>query len=655
MSHIKNPPLLYTGGFLLFIKFLYITQRYNCDAIHILVIKSQSSPTNVLWAMAFVSPIIPATLRCQNMFGDGMKKLVLASVIAGLAACGGSGGSSSSNDAVPGVQVTGISGLNYKIGDRTGIVKSGESIPYDAGDEISFSLGKITLATIPAKDNINLSDLFPDLPTTAKDIRFQLRLADDVTEPLQSSEDTEQKEYSYGATPTLHRTSNIMRLLLAMDNDGNAENGLDLVTGDWAGKLANFDEDTLPLNSNLKIFERHGRVEAFSQIHSLPLNMDIADPLSALYAAAGIEVKVKPVTGFNTQGVTPSTTGQFVLTANMQLASTTETSSSIITNTYDYDERGNIVKHLYQLDTGSDGAIDRSQETLRTYSIYGANESYNAKYRDGNGDLTSHRRISYANLDNKRLLSEAKRTNSLDDTANYNVYVYTYNDAGLLTKITYEEYDASDALISSRERGRYQYTDNKVSVLQDSVYYGSSLSYAANQTYTYSDNSITVDSIRKNSSDEIIINSSFSYTETFADDRLIKGQKIKFTGDIDSEVLEKSTVDFEYDELGRVTSCTWYVNDDQNTRERNRFTYGPHGMTEKTSIERYNSETDTFGGGGSVSYTYGEEGETLSETEDNKHFTYASENAANGIAYLVHELRIMDDELRRRNDECHSL
>lgn len=576
------------------------------------------------------------------------KLLTLSLISCALAACGGGSGGGSSK---PGIKVNGITGINYQIGERSGVVSAGQAIPYSAGEQISFKLGELTLATVAAKDSMTLADFFPGLPTTAAEFRTQLRMGYDQSEKLLSLPNG-LKEYSYGATPVLHRTSNLMQLLLAMDNDRNPDNGLDLTSGNWASKLTDFSEDTLPLNIDLREFANHYRTRAFSQVQALPLAMDIATPLRTLYQIAGVSIDAKAVTGYTQPNISPGAVREFVFNDNMQLESDKEITSNTVTTSYTYDNNGKITRELKETDLSNNDSIDSSREYSRTYSDFGANLTFDWKDRDLNGDLTRHDQSTSTVLDDKRQVIRTVTTNQLDNTANYDVYSNTFNSDGLQTQQNYQEYDSSDALLRELNQKNYSYSNGKLSQAISNSYGGASLSSSTTQSYSYGDNTITVEGVYRNASNEVL-GESYRYVENFSAGRLTQANYTMFSGDIDSTVNETKTIQYAYDDQGRLTSCTWYENDNPDPYQRNRFEYGPYGMTKRIYAETYNLENETFQSGEEDTYTYGNNGELLSETSFGNSFSYGNNSVSNGVAYLIHEMKLLDTYSGRKNDSCY--
>jgi len=240
----------------------------------------------------------------------------------------------------------------------------------------------------------------------------------------------------------------------------------------------------------------------------------------------------------------------------------------------------------------------------------------------------------------------------LDNTANYDVDLNTFNSDGLQTQQNYQEYDSSDALLRELNQKNYSYSNGKLSQAISNSYGGASLSSSTTQSYSYGDNTITVEGVYRNASNEVL-GESYRYVENFSAGRLTQANYTMFSGDIDSTVNETKIIQYAYDDQGRLTSCTWYENDNPAPSKRNRFEYGPYGMTKRIYEESYNLEDENFQSGEEDTYTYGNNGELLSETSNNKSFSYGNNSVSNGVAYLIHEMKLLDRESGRNNGNCH--
>lgn len=577
--------------------------------------------------------------------------LSIAALSAILTACSSGSDSSSAFNA----QVTGITGIHYQIDSRRGLVEQGTNIEYHNGDEITFSLGQVELATITAKEQISLEDLFPQLPETAKDFRTGLRQYYYVSTRLQTSSRS-QRDYRYGAQPVLHRASNIMQLLIAMDADGNAANGIDLITGEWPAKLAEFNENTLPLNIQLASFSEHPVVRAFSQKYNLPLNTDIAAPLDTLYQLVGKTISVKPVIGYTTPDISPMSTVAYSFTPAMQLETQTTTrtglersSGAIYKTTLSYDAAGNITKNLYETDSNGDGSRDRHNVRQYTFNDYGTLLTNNYQvFNDSNSDATTNTTTTYTAKDGKALRHQYRTRNELNNTSGYVVNEYSYNDQGLLTQDKSDRYDAGDGLLGTAKLYTYTYNDDgSAATSTQNSYSNTTFNGKTETTYSYSDKQAQATELSYNRDNELNIQRSV-FIEKFDDQNRLAEKILELQSTDDNSVRGRQEMTFLYDSQGRLESCTLqnYNADSEPTfKSRERKIYDENGITSAIYESAVNA-ADDFTVSETSTFTYGDDGRMLSESNEiGAHYTYADDDAANGVAYLVHEMMLIDDEI----------
>lgn len=574
-----------------------------------------------------------------------------------VAACGGSGTSSSQNPSTnpnpnpsssKSIKVIGITGINYQIGSRTGVIKNGTKIDYENGDEITFSLGKLELAKVKAKDEISLADFWPKLPATAKEFRSGLRQRYSVSAKLESLADVRQ-DYRYGAQPTLHRTSNIMQLLLAMDADGDTSNGIDLVSGDWSTKLAEFNENTLPLNSHLAKFSEDPQVRAFSHTHSLPLNMGIATPLSALYQMVNKTINVQPVTGYTTINSSPERTFTYEFNDKMQLRLekvTVKNSPSVYKKVYTYDTAGNRTQELYQ----SDGSNGRQSLNVYEYSYnnYGLKQKNSYKRYIGSSSVAvAHTLTNYVIKDDKTLLQRHSTRHQITPKA-YAIFESEYNEQGLPIKKETNRYSADGKKMYTLGLQTTTYNDNGtpskwVKHLYSTSHYHGKYEY----TYTYSDKQIQ-------SSKQHFRNAAtpsgniFLLTDKFDDQNRLVEQLTQIQ-DINSNTsTTRKLKTYEYDSQGRLTSCTTKNYDPSGKLEsqsRHRREYVGKDLSSAIK-EMMRKGSDKFIIFGQIKLTYGDDGRILTESPTKSaKYAYADAYAADGVAYLVHEMMLIDDKV----------
>ena len=590
--------------------------------------------------------------------------LSIAILSASLVACGGGGGGGGStppptnpdtpanpdtpDPAQPMLEIKGITGINYTIGDRNGVVEAGKAIEYVSGEDVTFSLGKLAIATVAAKDEITMADMFPALPESAKDFRAALRQHYHVAAELQTSPETE-KMFKYGAEPALHRLSNIMQLLIAMDSDADASNGLDLTTGGWASKLADTDLNALPLNSHLESFSSNVRVRAFSHKYELPLSMDIATPLSTLYQMIGKSLSVKPVTGYTTPNISPGSTVSYTFFRDRLVEEKRETSNGIFTDKYIYDTRGNMTREISETDTNSDGNRDQHRNKTYSYNDYGVRlKSGDERFNDSSQPANYH--YTNTGVADKALLQQTRTNNELQADQYFEVG-YGYTDAHLLREAITRGYDSDGNEVGVVAGRTYKYSDGLLAVAEKGLYAATQYNGKEQLTYTYANQQVSASYAHFDSNNDQT-RLTYVLTDQFDDkDRLVgKNIDIKSGG---VTILKRSAV-YKYDEQGRLISCTSTEDDGGDGifeyQSRMRKVYDENGLTE-TLLETDEDGDGNFTPGERLVITYGDDGALTSESDNNgAQYTYADEAIENGVTYMVHELMLIDDELN--NNEC---
>lgn len=193
-------------------------------------------------------------------------RLSIASFIASvlLAACGGDGGSEP-EEATGMLHGGRISGVSYETPTRQGQTDVNGRFRYLPGEMVTFSVGATGLGAArgaPEVTLFTLAGLTP--PTTERTLRRELDRARRVNTPFT-------------------RATNIMRLLISLDSDGNPANGLDV--RDRAGQLA---MASLDLDLGLLQFDDRLHRAAPSLVRNVPL----WKPVAQLYSSIGLRVRV---------------------------------------------------------------------------------------------------------------------------------------------------------------------------------------------------------------------------------------------------------------------------------------------------------------------------------------------------------------------------
>lgn len=600
--------------------------------------------------------------------------LTIAVLSATLAACGGGGGSSKKPQAptdpgTPGeptvsfpfsLEVKGISGINYQIGERSGIVEAGTPIGYNEGEKITFSLGKMPLSNVKAQEEITLKDFFPSLPETPREFRAELREAFNFRQPLQTSPKLEQS-YNFTKIAELHQLSNIMQLLIAMDHDGDPENGLDLKTGDWASKLADFDQKSLPFELDLYSFSSHSKVKAFSQQNSLPIAMDVATPLATLYRLTDTSIPVKPVTGYTTPTLRSPKTVTYAFTEDMQLSKETTTirngssqgpdgpiavTTGTYISSYEYDNSGNNIKSERTEDNTTDGALERAFMYQYTYNNYGALLTREYKFSQ-NTKLLEHSLSTYKPLDGKAIIESYQSRSQLDSAANYLQATFSYTDDARLNQDSRERFDAGDNFINTAKLDKYTYKDGNIESEKLNLYGATELIGQYDFSYEYNEEKITRTEIQRNA-ELNQLNDTMVTTENFDDQGRITTKTLEQISPLTDSVVNRGSMVYEYNSAGSVSSCTasydTQVDGTPDVRVRIKYDYDRNGFNQQL-LEIDSSGNGEFVGQNSerIAIKYGNDGEITEETGANEAvYSYSDSETNNGVAYMIHEFMLID-------------
>ena len=145
------------------------------------------------------------------------KLLAISASVFILSACGGGGGSSGSTPAAPVTPSTGVfidspvAGLHYQTATRSGTTNALGEYDYLPGETVTFSIGDIRLGTVTAGPVVS--------PLTL------VNGATDATDPT---------------------VTNIVRLRLTLDDDGNPDNGISIPAGTAAAATGLSVDFTVP-------------------------------------------------------------------------------------------------------------------------------------------------------------------------------------------------------------------------------------------------------------------------------------------------------------------------------------------------------------------------------------------------------------------------
>lgn len=243
-------------------------------------------------------------------------------------------------DATCGTFVFGdVTGLGYATPTHAGRTDQHGSFRYEPGEEVTFFVGGVTLGSAlgaPRVSPFDLVGLTP--PTTELEIRTALHDPTDVSD--------------------FDRVANIAHLLVALDDDLDPDNGIDL-TG-WDTKLV---DESLRFDAPMYRFAAD-ELERLARRHGVSRNVVITTPLVHLYRALGITVVAHAVTQAREDY---DDNGTFDL---------------FIDHTYDVD--GRLTDRVWDSDdAGDDEWVERT-----TYDDEGRRRSHVSAYFDANAWVT---------------------------------------------------------------------------------------------------------------------------------------------------------------------------------------------------------------------------------------------------------------------------
>ncbi|MCK4707942.1 MAG: hypothetical protein KAU21_04935, partial [Gammaproteobacteria bacterium] len=404
-----------------------------------------------------------------------IKAALLLFSVAMLNACGGgsSGGESSQPTTLTGVFIdSAVEGLHYETPTHSGITNVNGEFEYFSGEFVTFSIGGIVLGSATGATQITPFDLFG---LTAPSTELALRL-----------------ELNNNNVTDFDRVTNIALLLLALDNDSNPDNGIDLTGWDATLSNANLSFDTTRSDFFNNAFQSFAKDNAI--VHSVSINQTLLH----LYASLGIIIPVNALSltslDYGNDGsvnkiseITYTPEGLFESVKNDD----DNDSFYNFIRTLSHDSTGRLILRTDEFDTNDDGVIDR---TVKISSTFDANDNLLTLVEeiDSNGDGTINSRTS--------------STNTYDERDNF------------LTQV--KEFDSNaDSNIESRffRINTYSANNKKLTAItatdsnNDSV-----IDFAVSTTFTYDvdDNLLTI--VRENDDNaDGTANSTFSTTYTY--------------------------------------------------------------------------------------------------------------------------------------------
>lgn len=295
-----------------------------------------------------------------------------------LTACGGGGGGTESTgvsdpDVLTGVFIDSpVEALRFETATQSGLTNAKGEFSYKSGEDVTFSIGAITLGSASGASQITPFDLF-GLPviTTERNLRLLLQ-------------DTEE-----GAPVNdLERVSNIVLLLVSLDNDGNPENGLDL--NGWDEKLANaslsfdhslfdfVDDAFFRFANEFKIPQQHTPASAFTHLYR------------SLNVSVSVSLLTEETTDENNDGSNESSiTIQYDPVSGREIKKS-RSGNGLIREQFEtsYDSSGNIIRVIVSFDDSVNGIFDGNLDRRITLeNIYNPDGSLKESVRSFDNNL----------------------------------------------------------------------------------------------------------------------------------------------------------------------------------------------------------------------------------------------------------------------------
>jgi len=196
-----------------------------------------------------------------------IKQSILITLLAALAACGGGGNGNDGGDNGGDVSkvikvgvIEQLAGVSYRTPTQSGILSSSGEFNYIAGESLTLLLGDMVIAELESAADSSLVELLglKDLPSEPLKVRNLLRMPEYTRDRIQTGYLVTHTQGTYN---TFHNRSNLMRLLIALDNDNDPTNGFDIT----ANKAAVAD---LALNLDVSLYEFATNDDALAFQHS---------------------------------------------------------------------------------------------------------------------------------------------------------------------------------------------------------------------------------------------------------------------------------------------------------------------------------------------------------------------------------------------------
>jgi len=499
-------------------------------------------------------------------------KIQVAAIVAvgWLMGCGGgSGDGKPAPTELSGVLHSKIQGVNFRTATRSGKTDADGKFKYLPGESITFSVGGIELGSAAGASNISLFTLAGMTPPTT-----ELGLRRDLD------------RMRYTATP-LANAANRAWLLLALDGDGNPDNGIDVSSHEAALADARLDFDVQP-------YQFAGTVTGLTP----GLNNNIAPsfPIKWLYRSLGVRmagnVPIGATTDEHNDGVIDSRGWNTVDAAGDITATMIDQDGDgqpDVTTSYTRDSLGRITRQRMIRDFDLDRQPDSDHTVVTTYDVHGNSvRVVDQVDADANGTIDSE---AVAVITHDAYGRELEGTHTFDD--NYDgaadileVDTYTRDAHGNLLRVVIEVDEQADGDVDSR--------------------------YVSDYTWDTSNRQLTSAQTRDTDGDGHP-DSAWRSLATYATSGTRQTYDDDYDSDGDGVYEQKSRSRYGYDSVGNATSSVTDYEDSWSTyRGSGEFSYD-HDRRPLSVVYSYDAGIDgTVDSVVRQSYAYDPNGFTLS-------------------------------------------
>jgi hypothetical protein len=358
---------------------------------------------------------------------------VLASA---LAACGSEQERAEATGVLHGGSVRGVA---YETPTRKGETDANGQFRYLHGETVTFSVGAIELGAARGAPDITLFALAGTTPpTTERLLRRELDLARRMSTPFT-------------------RATNIARLLMSLDSDGNPANGLDV--RERSAQLA-----TASIDFNLGLYQFDERLHRLAP--NLVRRIPLWKPVAQLYGSIGLRVRTHAQvrTDTETLGNTVPETAIFTYGADgsLESESSDQTADGVadFVSRYAYDVAGRTVDTRAEHYSPLDGTVDRRYRIQTSFDERGNETAMESISEDMRSVGSRSHSLNTWDYDAAGNAVGGTWLYDIDGDGNFdlrNTFEAVYDARGNVRTYLWREYHGLDATIDIIMSSDYEY------------------------------------------------------------------------------------------------------------------------------------------------------------------------------------------------------